>query len=122
MLRIRKNDTVMIIKGKDNGKTGRVMKILPGVGKAIVEGRNFVKKHAHKTQKNPQGGIIQIESPIALSNIMPVCPKCSKPSVKRKGNALWECKSCGARIAGGTYQLSTPTGEVNRRVLSGMKK
>ena len=79
MIRIRKNDTVMIIKGKDNGKTGRVMKILSGVNKAIVEGRNFVKKHAHKTQKNPQGGIIQIESPIALSNLMPVCPKCSKP-------------------------------------------
>ena len=79
MIRIRKNDTVMIIKGKDSGKTGRVMKILPGVGKAIVEGRNFVKKHAHKTQKNPQGGIIQLESPIALSNIMPLCPKCGKP-------------------------------------------
>lgn len=79
MIRIRKNDTVMIIKGKDSGKTGRVMKILPGVGKAIVEGRNFVKKHARKTQKNPQGGIIQLESPIALSNIMPLCPKCGKP-------------------------------------------
>ena len=80
MIRIRKNDTVMIMKGRDSGKTGRVMKLLPAVDKAIVEGRNFVKKHAHKTQKNPQGGIIQIESPIALSNIMPVCPKCSKPT------------------------------------------
>lgn len=79
MIRIRKNDTVMIIKGKDVGKSGRVMKVLRDAGKAIVEGRNFVKKHAHKTQKNPQGGIIQIESPIALSNLMPVCPKCNKP-------------------------------------------
>ena len=78
MIRIKKNDTVMIIKGKDNGKSGRVMKVLHDEGKAIVEGRNFVKKHAHKTQKNPQGGIIQIESPVALSNLMPVCPKCSR--------------------------------------------
>lgn len=104
MMRIRKNDTVMIIKGKDNGKTGRVMKVLPGVGKAIVEGRNFVKKHAHKTQKNPQGGIIQIESPIALSNIMPVCPKCSKPvrigiASGKDGNKTRICMKCKEALA-----------------------
>jgi large subunit ribosomal protein L24 len=103
-MRIRKNDTVMIIKGKDNGKTGRVMKILPGVGKAIVEGRNFVKKHAHKTQKNPQGGIIQIESPIALSNIMPVCPKCNKPvrvgsAAGKDGNKTRICMKCKEALA-----------------------
>jgi len=104
MMRIRKNDTVMIMKGKDNGKTGRVMKVLPGVGKAIVEGRNFVKKHAHKTQKNPQGGIIQIESPIALSNIMPVCPKCSKPvrvgiALGKDGNKTRICMKCKEALA-----------------------
>ena len=104
MMRIRKNDTVMIMKGKDNGKTGRVMKILPGSGKAIVEGRNFVKKHAHKTQKNPQGGIIQIESPIALSNIMPVCPKCSKPvrvgiAAGKDGNKTRICMKCKEALA-----------------------
>ena len=104
MMRIRKNDTVMIMKGKDNGKTGRVMKVLAGAGKAIVEGRNLVKKHAHKTQKNPQGGIIQIESPIALSNIMPVCPKCSKPvrvgiAAGKSGNKTRICMKCKEALA-----------------------
>lgn len=104
MIRIRKNDTVMIIKGKDSGKAGRVMKILPGIGKAIVEGRNFIKKHAHKTQKNPQGGIIQIESPIALSNIMPVCPKCSKPvrvgiAAGKDGKKTRICMKCKEALA-----------------------
>ena len=104
MIRIRKNDTVMIIKGKDNGKAGRVMKILPDTGRAIVEGRNFVKKHAHKTQKNPQGGIIQIESPIALSNIMPVCPKCSKPvrvgiAAGKDGKKTRICVKCKEALA-----------------------
>jgi len=96
MIRIRKNDTVMIIKGKDNGKTGRVMRVLSDSGKAIVEGRNFVKKHAHKTQKNPQGGIIQIEGPIALSNLMPVCPKCGKPV--RVGSAAAKGDNSKTRI------------------------
>ncbi len=104
MIRIRKNDTVMIIKGKDNGKTGRVMKVLHAAGKAIVEGRNFVKKHAHKTQKNPQGGIIQIESPIALSNLMPVCPKCSKPvrvgiASGKDGKKTRICMKCKEALA-----------------------
>ena len=104
MIRIKKNDTVMIIKGKDNGKTGRVMNVLQAAGKAIVEGRNFVKKHAHKTQKNPQGGIIQIESPIALSNIMPVCPICSKPvrigiAAGKDGKKTRICMKCKEALA-----------------------
>ena len=104
MIRIRKNDTVMIIKGKDNGKTGRVMKVLHAAGRAIVEGRNFVKKHAHKTQKNPQGGIIQIESPIALPNLMPVCPKCSKPvrvgiASGKDGKKTRICMKCKEALA-----------------------
>ncbi len=104
MIRIRKNDTVMIIKGKDNGKSGRVMKVLQAAGKAIVEGRNFVKKHAHKTQKNPQGGIIQIESPISLSNLMPVCPKCSKAvrvgiAAGKDGKKTRICMKCKEALA-----------------------
>jgi len=104
VIRIRKNDTVMIMKGKDSGKSGRVMKVLSDAGKAIVEGRNFVKKHAHKTQKNPQGGIIQIESPIALSNLMPVCPKCSKPArvgsiIGKDGKKTRICLKCKEALA-----------------------
>jgi large subunit ribosomal protein L24 len=103
-MRIRKNDTVAIIKGKDRGKTGRVMKLLPGTGKAIVEGRNLVKKHSRKTQQNPQGGIIQLESPISVSNLMPLCPKCNKPvrvgfSVGKDGKKTRICRKCKEALA-----------------------
>jgi large subunit ribosomal protein L24 len=103
-MRIKKNDTVMIIKGKDKGKTGRVMKILPVTGKAIVEGRNLVKKHGRKTQQNPQGGIIQIENPISVSNLMPVCPKCNSPvrvgtSAGKDGKKTRICKKCKEALA-----------------------
>jgi large subunit ribosomal protein L24 len=103
-MRIKKNDTVMIIKGKDNGKSGRVMRLIAGADKAIVEGLNFVKKHARKTQQNPQGGIIQIESPIALSNLMPVCPKCNKPvrvgsMAGKDGKKTRICRKCKEALA-----------------------
>ncbi len=104
MIRIRKNDTVMIIKGRDRGKTGRVMKVLPGQMRAIIEGRNLIKKHSRKSQKNPQGGIIQMESPIQLSNLMPVCPKCNKPArvgsiIEKDGKKLRVCKKCKEALA-----------------------
>jgi large subunit ribosomal protein L24 len=104
MDRIKKNDTVMIMKGRDRGKTGRTMKVIPKEDRAIVEGRNLVKKHARKTQQNPQGGIIQIESSISLSNLMPVCPKCNRParigfSVQKDGNKVRVCRECKEELA-----------------------
>lgn len=104
MTRIKKNDTVMIIKGRDRGKTGRVMKVLSGQMKAIIEGRNLVKKHSRKSQQNPQGGIIQIESPVQLSNLMPVCSKCNKPVrvgslIEKDGKKLRVCKKCKEALA-----------------------
>jgi large subunit ribosomal protein L24 len=104
MTRIRKNDNVMVIKGRDRGKTGRVMRVLSGEMKAIIEGRNLVKKHSRKSQKNPQGGIIQIESPVQLSNLMPVCPKCNKPVrvgslIEKDGKKLRICKRCKEALA-----------------------
>ncbi len=104
MIRIRKNDTVMIIKGRDRGKTGRVMKILPQEMRAIIEGRNLIKKHSRKSQKNPQGGIIQMESPIQLSNLMPVCHKCNKPArvssiIEKDGKKLRVCNKCKEALA-----------------------
>jgi len=104
MIRIKKNDTVMIIKGRDRGKTGRIMRVLSNETKAIIEGRNLVKKHSRKSQQNPQGGIIQIESPIHVSNLMPVCPKCNKPVrvgsiVEKDGKKLRVCKKCKEALA-----------------------
>lgn len=81
MFRIKKNDTVMIIKGKDRGKTGRVMQLFSSESKAIIEGRNLVKKHVRRTRQEQQVGIIQIESPVHLSNLMPVCPKIGRAHV-----------------------------------------
>ena len=70
MLRIRKDDTVKVISGKDKGKTGRVMRVFPVQMKAIVENINLVKKTKRRTQQDQKGGIIDIEAPIHLSNLM----------------------------------------------------
>lgn len=99
MFRIKKNDTVMIMKGKDRGKSGRVMQVFPDESKAIIEGRNLVKKHVRRTRQEQQVGIIQIESPLPLSNLMPVCPKCNKPtrvgfSIQSDGSKVRICRKC----------------------------
>ncbi len=66
---IKKGDTVIVIAGDDKGKSGKVLQILPQSGRALVEGLNFVKKHMTKTEDNPQGGVVDIEAPIAISNL-----------------------------------------------------
>ncbi len=66
---IKKGDTVVAIAGDDKGKTGKVLAVMPSKGKAIVEGLNFVKKHMRPTQVNPQGGIVEKEAPIHVSNL-----------------------------------------------------
>ena len=67
--KIKKGDTVLVIAGDDNGKTGKVLQVLPETGRALVEGLNFVHKHMRKTQDNPQGGVFEKEAPIHLSNL-----------------------------------------------------
>lgn len=79
MLKIKRNDTVQVVKGKDTGKRGRVLEILDVGKKALVEGINQVKKHRRRTQQDQQGGIISIEKPISLANLMLVCKQCSRP-------------------------------------------
>lgn len=79
-MKIRKNDNVKVLAGRDRGKTGKVLKIFPSRNKAIVEGINFLKRHARKTQQNPKGGIVQKESPISISNLAIVCTRCNKPT------------------------------------------
>jgi large subunit ribosomal protein L24 len=66
---IKKGDSVVVIAGDDKGKSGKVLQILPQSGRALVEGVNFVKKHMRKTDDNPQGGIVDMEAPIAISNL-----------------------------------------------------
>jgi large subunit ribosomal protein L24 len=78
--RLRKNDTVQIMTGEFKGKTGRLFKVFPEKGKGLVEGLNIVKRHTKPNRKNQQGGIVQKEAPIQLSNLMLVCPKSGKPT------------------------------------------
>ncbi|MCX7591898.1 MAG: 50S ribosomal protein L24 [Kiritimatiellae bacterium] len=97
--RIRKNDVVVAIKGVSAGKTGKVLQVLPREGRALVEGLNLVKKTIRKTPDTPQGGIIEKESPIALSNLMPYCPECKRGTriarVKDGERRIRKCRRCG---------------------------
>lgn len=69
-LHVKKGDTVMVIAGEDKGNTGKVLKVYPEKNRAIVEGRNLIKKHTKPNAKNTQGGIVEQEAPIHLSNLM----------------------------------------------------
>ncbi|MDP2039318.1 MAG: 50S ribosomal protein L24 [Ignavibacteria bacterium] len=77
-MKIRKNDTVVVISGNNNGKTGKVLKVFVDKNRVIVEGVNIRKRHTKPTQKNPQGGITEKEAPINVSNVMILDPKSGK--------------------------------------------
>jgi large subunit ribosomal protein L24 len=98
--RLKKNDVVQVIAGKDKGKTGKVMRLVPKKDRAIVEKINMVKRHMKPSQQNRQGGILEKEAPIAISNLMLVCSKCTDPT--RVGYKILDddrkvrfCKKCG---------------------------
>jgi large subunit ribosomal protein L24 len=80
MLRIRKDDNVMVMVGRDKGKTGKVVKVLPKVQKAVIENINIVKKAVKKSDTYPQGGYVELEKPVSLSNLMLVDKKSNKPT------------------------------------------
>jgi large subunit ribosomal protein L24 len=67
--KIKKGDTVVVITGDDKGKTGKVLEVIPETGRVFVEGVNFVKKHMQKSEDHPQGGVVEKEAPIAISNV-----------------------------------------------------
>jgi large subunit ribosomal protein L24 len=79
-MKIRKNDNVTVITGNDRGKTGKVLKVFPKDSKIIIEGINLRKRHTKPTQKHPQGGIIEKEAPIHVSNVMLLDPKSNEPT------------------------------------------
>jgi large subunit ribosomal protein L24 len=79
-MKIKKNDMVMIIAGNDRGKTGKILKVIPKTNKAIIEGINMRKRHTKPTQKSPQGGILEKEAPINVSNVMMLDPKTNEPT------------------------------------------
>lgn len=79
-MHVKKGDKVKVISGKDKGKEGVILRVLPKENRVIVEGVNIVKKHARPSQDNPQGGIITQEAPIHASNVMPIDPKTGEPT------------------------------------------
>jgi large subunit ribosomal protein L24 len=98
-LGIRKEDTVYVTAGKFRGRRGRVLKVESGKGKVLIEKINIIKKHMKPNKTYSQGGIIEKEGPIHLSNVMLVCPKCGKPTkiamtVLESGVKHRTCKKC----------------------------
>ena len=78
MFRVKKNDQVMVLSGKNRGKKGKVLRVFPEAGRVTVEGLNLVKRHTRRSQANPQGAIVSKEAPLPLDRVVPVCPKCSR--------------------------------------------
>ena len=101
-LHIRKGDRVIVLAGEDKGKTGKVLKVLVSKQRALVEGINIVKKSAKPSAKNPQGGFIEQEAPIHISNLSLIDPKSGKPtrvSVRHEGkNVIRIAKKSGEEI------------------------
>jgi len=101
-MKIKKGDQVIVISGKQKGTKGPVGKVFPGTSKVIVTGVNKVKKHVKPSRENPEGGILEFEKPINISNVMIVCESCKKPSkvgIRREnGKKLRFCKKCEALI------------------------
>jgi len=102
MRRIRKDDQVMVVAGKDAGRAGRVVKLFTNRDKALVEGVNYVKKHERVQSRRggaQEGGIIETEAPVHVSNLMPVCPSCGKPTrvgfvYETEGDRRSKVRSC----------------------------
>jgi len=99
MIKIRKNDTVAVLAGKDKGKTGKVLAVISAKNRAIVEGINFVKRHTRKTGQDKQGGVIQKEAAINISNLALFCKRCNRSakvgvSVLQDETKSRFCKKC----------------------------
>ena len=101
---IRKNDTVLVIGGKDRGKRGRVLKILPDKNRLIVEGVNMIKRHTRPNpQKNIKGGIVEKEAAIHISNVAIMCKNCKKHvrigmQILVDGRRIRVCRKCGSAL------------------------
>ncbi len=99
-MHVHREDTVLVLAGKDRGKKGRVIKVLIKADKVLVEKVNMVKRHTRPNQELPQGGIVEKEAPIHVSNLQVICSKCGKPTriahkTLSSGQKSRSCKKCG---------------------------
>jgi len=102
VLTIKKKDKVIAKTGKDKGKTGEVLKVFPETSRVIVSKINFIKRHTRATQTAP-GGITEKESPVHISNVQLICPKCNRPTRVKidrlsDGKKIRVCRKCGEMI------------------------
>ena len=101
-MNVKKNDTVVVLSGKDKGKQGKVLSVNPEAGKVVVEGVSVATRHQKARRQGEEGGIVKKETPIYACKVMPVCPKCNKATrVAHKivdGKKVRVCKHCGAEI------------------------
>ena len=101
---IRKNDNVVVVTGKDRGKRGRVLKVLPQRNRLVIEGVNFVKRHTRPNpQQNVKCGIVERESPLHASNVQIVCPECGAPTrighqLLGDGRKVRVCRKCDGAV------------------------
>lgn len=102
-MKIKKGDKIIVISGKDKGKTGKVVNVLSDILKIIVEGINIKKKHMRPKKEGQKGQIIQMAAPISVSNVKLICTKCEKPvrvgyKFLENKNKVRICKKCGREI------------------------
>ncbi|MBE9482811.1 MAG: 50S ribosomal protein L24 [Chloroflexi bacterium] len=102
-MKIRKNDTVLVIAGKDKGKKGKVRFVYPKDERMLVDGVNFIKRHTRARGAVRQAGIIELEAPVHVSNVMLICSKCNHPTrigfrFLTDGKKVRVCRSCGEVI------------------------
>ena len=102
-MNIKKNDTVVVLSGKDKGKKGKVLEAMPATGKVVIEGINVATCHVKPKKQGDQGGILQKEAPLYACKVQRVCPKCNKPTrpahkFLADGKKVCVCKKCGAEI------------------------
>ncbi|MCX8007265.1 MAG: 50S ribosomal protein L24 [Coriobacteriia bacterium] len=99
---VRKGDKVRVIAGKDKGKEGKVLRAYPEKQRVVVENVHMIKKATRPSQRNPQGGIVEMEGTIHVSNVMLICPSCGEPTRvgrRRDGGArIRVCKKCGKDV------------------------
>ena len=100
---IHKNDSVMVIAGKERGKTGKVLKVMANENRALIERVNLVKRHARARGPQQSGGILEREAPIHVSNLMVMCDKCNAPvrvghKILTDGTKVRICRHCGETL------------------------
>ena len=99
MFRVKRDDQVLVISGRDRGKRGKVRQVFPVDGRVVVEGLNIVKRHTKRSEANPQGAVLTRESRLPLDRVLPICPRCNRGvrvgfQLQKDGDKLRICRRC----------------------------